>query len=227
MFKPDLRVLSPSGFLMRIGATGELPPPAEAGGKEPAADLEGVGPRPAGTRTLDGFSGSREWQAAVERLAGGQAQQGAEESGLARPAAVAPRSATRAPARFKPETGDDDVPEYRGGKADGQLPDDLARKVGGGIPKRGAAWKPWWHEALQTGPTAKASPFWTTWLLSWPCPRGRTIRTLWRSFGPWWRVCSRHTASSRAREPSAARQQPFRGSWRALPPGNMSASYAA
>ncbi|MBM3259874.1 MAG: hypothetical protein FJY99_09030 [Candidatus Sericytochromatia bacterium] len=131
MFKPDLRVLSPPGFLKRIGATGELPPPTEAAGREPAANLEDVGPRPARTRTLDGFSGSREWQAAVERLTGGQAQQGAEESGLARPAAAPPGSATRAPSRFKPETGDDDGPEHLGGKAVGQLPDDLARKVGG------------------------------------------------------------------------------------------------
>jgi len=97
----------------------QMPPgvSANAGVQVPAARTgmrDQTANRFARTRTLDGFSGSREWQAAVERLAGGQAQQGAEKSGLARPAAAAPRSATRVPARFKPETEDDDVPEYRG-----------------------------------------------------------------------------------------------------------------
>jgi hypothetical protein len=146
MFNPDLRVLSPSGLLKRIGATGELPPVTDAEAKEPAPTREEPSPR--GARTLDGFSGSRNWQAAIERLAGSPVNAGADtpEAPLTQPA---PRATPQAPARFQPETGEPKVSTFSqatdariktsnvaqyvhgDGKSDIRLPEDLARQLAG------------------------------------------------------------------------------------------------
>ncbi|MEB3203591.1 MAG: hypothetical protein VKP57_02720 [Candidatus Sericytochromatia bacterium] len=146
MFNPDLRVLSPSGFLKRIGATGELPPVSDTEAKEPAPTREEPSPR--SSRTRDGFSGSRNWQAAIDRMGGSQAKPGANAPEAARTQA-APRATPEAPARFQPETGKPEASTFSqatdariktsivaqyihgDGRSDIRLPEDLARKLAG------------------------------------------------------------------------------------------------
>lgn len=142
MFKPEMGVRSPSGLLRRKGLTGELP--AIDGGESPqearaAKAPNRPSPGPSAT-TQDGFAGSRDWQAAIDRMASGLTR-GPVDAPVGEPT-PAPRPLPQAaepnpaepPPAFRRGTAQQIQATFiygGGGHPMADVPEDLAKRLGG------------------------------------------------------------------------------------------------